>query len=151
MDIDKIIQEEVQEVDLQNVELPSSMKNEENDGNDHTDNSSDEPASLPDIEKLSLEQLSGMIITGFNVVQNMIWNRYAPGFDANLTADECKVIDKPLRQVLKNYNITVTPPIALLIAVAGVEISKYMQLKMYLIDKVNKQNEEANQTAENTI
>lgn len=131
MNIEGIINEEVEQVNVDNLDLPENMQSVENQSFASSENNSTNEQLNNEATKLSLEQLSGMIIGAFDVVNKMVWKKVEPTFDASLTADEIKVIDEPLKLVLKSYEIEVTPPIALLIAVAGVEVGKFMQLKFY--------------------
>lgn len=131
MNIEEIINEDVNEVNTEKIELPQSVQTLENENENTSEDGTQTDEDGTQTQRLSLEQLSGLIIGAFDVVNKFAFKKIEPRFDASLTADEIKVIDEPLKIVLKSYDIAVTPPIALLVAVVGVEVGKFMQLKMF--------------------
>ena len=134
MDIEKIISEDTIPVDVDKLELPENMQEQTTTPPPSGGSGSDEPKQ--ETTRLSLEQLSGMIIGAFDVVNKMMFRRFEPAFDASLTPDEKKVINEPLKLVLQSYDIEVTPPVALMIAVAGVEVCKFRQMKMFQAERM---------------
>lgn len=146
MNIENIIKEDTTKVDIDKLELPESMQqattpNTEAVGNNKSpegDSTSD--GGTEGTTKLSLEQLAGMIVLGYNVVSCAIYRKIEPTFDASLTPDETKALQEPLETVLREYNVEVTPITALAVAVVSVNVVKIMQLQAYrkqLAEQVN--------------
>ncbi len=141
MNIEAIIKEDTTKVDVEKLELPESMQqattpNTETVGS--RDSASD--GGTEGTTKLSLEQLAGMIIIGYNVVSCAIYRKIEPTFDASLTPDETKALQEPMETVLREYNVEVTPITALAVAVVSVNVVKIMQLQAYrkqLAEQVN--------------
>lgn len=154
MDIEAIIKEDTAPVDVDKLELPESMQQT---ATEEPRSPNSDSASLPGsgdnaTTTLSLEQLAGMCVVGYNAISCAIYRRIEPNFDANLTSDEMQAIQQPLEEVLRQYDVQITPVTALAIAVIGVNVSKIMQLQVYrkeLEKKQYQQFEEANQTSEN--
>ena len=130
MDITKIIKEDTKQVDVNALELPESMQQQQQQNSIHGE--PNEPScSSSNTTKLSLEQLAGMCVIGYNTISCAIYRRIEPTFDASLTADEMQAIQQPLEEVLRQYDVQVTPVTALAIAVVGVNVAKIMQLQAY--------------------
>lgn len=142
MNIEAIIKEDITKVDVEKLELPESMQ-QATTPNTETVGSSDSKSGSSANEgttTLSLEQLAGMIIIGYNVVSCAIYRKIEPTFDASLTPDETKALQEPLETVLREYNVEVTPITALAVAVVSVNVVKIMQLQAYrkqLAEQVN--------------
>ena len=136
MDIVKIMQEETRPVDPDKLELPDSMQQQNIHGEPEKSASDNVGAgSGSDTTTLSLEQLAGLCVVGYNTISCAIYRRFEPEFDASLTSDEMQAIQAPLEQVLAQYDVQVTPVTALLIAVVGVNIGKIMALQAYRKEK----------------
>lgn len=135
IDINNIINQDTFKVDTGNIELPVSMLEgmQNNTGNTETENTQVNNEDTEKTTTLSLEQISGIIIIGYDAIAKSIYRRIEPGFDASLTNDEKTAIEEPLKLVLQQYNIQVTPLTALCMAVIGVNMAKIMQLKMYRV------------------
>lgn len=136
MNIEAIIKEDTTKVDVEKLELPESMQqattpNTAADGNKSLGGDSASDGGTEGTTKLSLEQLAGMIIIGYNVVSCAIYRKIEPTFDASLTPDETKALQEPLETVLREYNVEVTPITALAVAVVSVNVVKIMQLQAY--------------------
>ena len=134
MDIKQIINEDRKLVNVENIELPEEQEIAENQQNEN-DGKQDENKV-----QMSLKDLASMAIMGYNAVSVAIYHRFEPGFDASLTKEEMEALQPPLEAVLQQYNVTLTPTTALIIAVAGINVTKIMQLRMY---RAAKQIEEA--------
>lgn len=133
MNIKELIKEDTQHVDIDKLELPESMQ-QATTPNTETVGSSDSKSGSGSDEgttTLSLEQLAGMCVIGYNTISCAIYRRIEPTFDASLTADEMQAIQQPLEEVLRQYDVQVTPVTALAIAVVGVNVAKIMQLQAY--------------------
>ena len=138
MNIKELIKEDTTHVDIDKLELPDSMQQNTTNGEPRSSNA-DEPSrdSSPDSSSsdatttLSLEQLAGMCVIGYNAISCAIYRRIEPTFDASLTSDEMQAIQQPLEEVLRQYDVQVTPVTALAIAVVGVNVAKIMQLQAY--------------------
>lgn len=145
MNIEAIIKEDTTHVDVDKLELPESMQqattpNTEAVGNKSLGGDSASDGGTEGTTKLSLEQLAGMIVIGYNVVSCAIYRKIEPTFDASLTPDETKALQEPLETVLREYNVEVTPITALAVAVVSVNVVKIMQLQAYrkqLAEQVN--------------
>ena len=133
IDINNIINEDTFAVNAENIELPASMQAQigGNTDNTTTENTHGESSNTDNTTTMTLEQLSGMLIMGYNAVSCAIYRRIEPTFDASLTQEECQTIEQPLKLVLKEYNVEVTPVTALCIAILGVNVVKVMQLRAY--------------------
>ncbi len=136
MNIEAIIKEDTNKVDIDKLELPESMQqaatpNTAVDGNKSMGGDSASDGGTEGTTKLSLEQLAGMCVIGYNTISCAIYRRIEPTFDASLTADEMQAIQQPLEEVLRQYDVQVTPVTALAIAVVGVNVAKIMQLQAY--------------------
>ena len=148
MDIKDIINEETTPVDVEKLELPESMQQTEaGTGTDENSQKQEEKTT-----KLSLEQLAGIIMVGYNAISCTIYRRIEPEFDASLTAEETQAIQKPLETVLQEYDVEVTPVTALVIAVVGVNIAKVFQLQQFRQLKMQElQQQEAEQQNVNAV
>lgn len=134
IDINNIINQDTFQVDTGNIELPVSMsEGVQNTGNTEAENTQVNSEDTEKTATLSLEQISGIIIIGYDAISKAIYRRIEPNFDATLTQDEKTAIEEPLKLVLQQYNIQVTPVTALCMAVIGVNMAKIMQLKMYRV------------------
>lgn len=131
MNIEQIIKEDTKNVDVNNIELPASMQPTEDSGNPKSDEGASDGGGNGATTTLSLEQLAGLIIVGYNAVSCAIYRRVEPGFDASLQPEEAKAIKDPLETVLREYDVQVTPVTALIVAIIGVNAVKIMQLMQY--------------------
>lgn len=138
MNIENIIKEDIKEVDIDKLELPESMQQQqqqntasEEPGKPGSDEGNLDGAAPMGDTTLSLEQLAGMIIVGYNTVSCAIYKKIEPGFDASLTKDEEKALQQPLELVLKQYDVQMTPLTALIVAVAGINFFKIRALIEY--------------------
>lgn len=134
MDIKQIINEDRKLVNVENIELPEEQAVTENQQNEN-DGKQDESKV-----QMSLKDLASMAIMGYNAISVAIYHRFEPEFDASLTKEEMEALQPPLEAVLQQYNVTLTPTTALIIAIAGINVTKIMQLRMY---RAAKQIEEA--------
>lgn len=132
MDIGSIINQNTNEVNVEMLELPTSMQEHlsGNTDNGNAENAQSTNESGENTTKLSLEQLSGMIIMGYNAISCMVYRRIEPAFDASLSNEEIQAINGPLKAVLQEYNVEMTPVTALIITVVGINVGKIMQLTM---------------------
>lgn len=147
MDIKDIINEETTPIDVEKLELPESMQQP-----DQAEAAADTQEHEEKTTKLSLEQLAGIIMVGYNAISCTIYRRIEPEFDASLTAEETQAIQKPLETVLQEYNVEVTPVTALVIAVVGVNIAKVFQLQQFRQLKMQElQQQEAEQQNVNAV
>ena len=126
MDIKSIINEDLNTVNVDKIELPESMQQQA-----QPEEKADTPKNDEKTTKLTLEQLSGMIVIGYNAISCAIYRKIEAGFDASLTGEEMQAIQEPLKLVLQQYDVEVTPVTALAIAVIGVNVGKIMQLQAY--------------------
>lgn len=137
MNIEEIIKQDTIKVDVNNIELPASMNTDNNNGvgvNSEKPGEGDKGSqggSSTDATTLSLEQLAGLIMVGYNAVSTAVYRRIEPNFDASLDPEEVKAIQEPLILVLKEYDVQMTPVTALIVAVIGVNVVKVMQLMQY--------------------
>ena len=137
MNIEDIIKQDTIKVDIDNIELPASMQPENNtDGPGNFEKPADgekgsQGGSSTAATNLSLEQLAGLIMLGYNAVSTAVYRRIEPTFDASLDPEEVKAIQEPLILVLKEYDVQMTPVTALIVAVIGVNAVKVMQLMQY--------------------
>lgn len=139
------MREDVNHVDVDKIELPESMQQQPD---ERTLDSKNNENKTTENATMSLEQLAGLCIVGYNVVSCAIYRRFEPGFDASLTQDEMTAIQEPLKLVLKQYDVEVNPMTALCIALIGVNVCKIMQLQQYRQMKMQElqQQEAAEQT-----
>lgn len=140
MDIKSIINEELNPVNVDNIELPESMQQQKKEQPEEDIPKKDEKTTT-----LTLEQLSGMIVIGYNAISCAIYRKIEAGFDASLTDEEMQAIQEPLKLVLQQYDVEVTPVTALAIAVIGVNVGKIMQLQAYRQQKALEVAEEVEQ------
>lgn len=126
MELNDIIKEERREVDVDKLEMPEPQIAEKK------ENGNEEIEKGPQIEEIPVAQLANMAIGAYNIVSCAIYRRIQPGFDASLTEDETKALQMPVEQFLQQYNIKMTPTTALIIALAGINMVKVMQLKSYM-------------------
>lgn len=136
MNIENIIKEDIKEVDIDKLELPESMQQQQNSVHEEPEKPGSDSGNLDGAAPmgdttLSLEQLAGMIIVGYNTVSCAIYKKIEPGFDASLTRDEEKSLQQPLELVLKQYDVQMTPLTALIVAVAGINLFKIKALIEY--------------------
>lgn len=131
MNIEQIIKEDTKTIDVNNIELPASMQPTEEPGDHRSDEGASDGGGNGATTTLSLEQLAGLIIVGYNAVSCAIYRRVEPGFDASLQPEEVQAIKDPLETVLREYDVQVTPVTALIVAVIGVNAVKIMQLMQY--------------------
>lgn len=134
MELKDIIKEERREVDIEKIEMPE-QETTENDKKETTEKI---------IEEIPVAQLATMAIGAYNVLSCAIYRKIEPGFDASLTTDEVAALQQPTEQFLQQYNIKMTPTVALIIAVVGVNMLKIMQLKAYRATKLQKAKEQQN-------
>lgn len=126
MELNDIIKEERREVDVDKLEMPEPQIAEKK------ENGNEEIETGTQIEEIPVAQLANMAIGAYNIVSCAIYRRIQPGFDASLTEDETKALQMPVEQFLQQYNIKMTPTTALIIALAGINMVKVMQLKSYM-------------------
>ena len=124
MELNDIIKEERREVDVNKIEMPLPEQKEKKETGNETE-------EWPQIEEIPVSQLANMAIGAYNIVSCAIYRRIEPGFNASLTEDETKSLQMPVEQFLQQYNIKMTPTTALIIALAGINMVKVMQLKAY--------------------
>ena len=134
VDIDAIMNEEVRDVNLDTLQLPQSMQQDQAAGDPGQEQAAGDPGSSGSVS-MSLEDLSRVIIEGYNVVSCVVWRKIESGYDASLNEDEKQAIDEPLKMVLQEYNVQVTPVTALVCTLIGINVGKYIQLKMYRAEK----------------
>lgn len=125
MDIKQIINEERKLVNVDNIELPEEQEIAEN---QQTENEGKQDENEV---QMSLKDIASMVIMGYNAISVAIYHKFEPEFDASLTKDEMQALQPPLEAVLQQYNVTLTPTTALIIAVAGINVNKIMQLRMF--------------------
>lgn len=121
MDLKDIINEERREVDIEKIEMSEQQQ-------EKTENITEKEEQ---IEEIPVAQLATMAIGAYNMLSCAIYRRIEPGFDASLTNDEITALKQPTEQFLEQYNITMTPTVALIIALCGINMIKIMQLRAY--------------------
>lgn len=140
MNIDEIINTPRRVVNVDEIQLPESMEITPNENGDN----GKENGEKTDGEnvQMSLVEVANMAIAAYNVIQTAIYKRIEPRFDASLTPDECKAIEPPLRAVLAQYNVQMSPITGLIVVVAGINVGKIMQIKMLRAEFAKKEKEE---------
>lgn len=125
MELQDIIKEERKEIDISKIEMPTQIQ----DGKEKEKEPKETPAEV--VKEIPVHQLATMAIGAYNVISCAIYRRFEPGFDASLTNDEVAALQQPTEQFLEQYNIKMTPTVAIIIALVGVNMVKVMQLRAY--------------------
>lgn len=128
MNIEQILNEPRREVNPETIELPENMEviTPETNGN-KTDTKENEDGKQV---QMSLAELATMSVMLYNAIQTAIYKRVEPRFNAELTKEETQALIPTVKAVLQQYNVTMTPIMALLTTLAGINIAKIVQIKM---------------------
>lgn len=124
MELQDIIKDERKKINIEKIEMPTQQ-----DGKEKENEPKETPAEV--MKEIPVAQLATMAIGAYNVISCAIYRRFEPGFDASLTNDEVAALQQPTEQFFEQYNVTMTPTVALIIAIVGVNMVKIMQLRAY--------------------
>lgn len=128
MNFEEIITTPRREIDPRTIQLPESEEVDSRQTNENNGQTQEnEPANAV---TMSLGEIANMAIGVYNVLQTAIYKRVEPNYDAALTTEEIKALQPPVKAVLQQYNVTMSPMTALITTVVGINLGKIMQIKM---------------------
>ena len=128
MNFDEILTTPRREIDPNTIQLPESE--EVVNGQTNENNGQTQENAQANAVTMSLGELANMAIGVYNALQTAIYKRVEPNFDAALTPEEIKALQPPVKAVLQQYNVTMSPMSALITTSVGINLGKIMQIKM---------------------
>lgn len=129
MNVDEIFNTPRKKVDIENIQLPENMENDNKENGEKTTENGEQKAENGQIT-MSCAQLASMAIGLYDAIQSAIYKRIEPAFDAKLTAEETNALLPPTTAVLEQYNVTFSPVTALIVTIVGINVGKIVQLKI---------------------
>lgn len=141
MNVDEIFNTPRKKVDIENIQLPENLENDNKENGEKTTENGEQKAENGEMT-MSCAQLAAMAIGLYDAIQTAVYKRIEPAFDAKLTTEETNALIPPTTAVLEQYNVTVSPLTALVVTIVGINVGKIMQIKMLQAEKA-KQIEEA--------
>lgn len=129
MNVEEIFNTPRKKVDIENIQLPENMENDNKENGEKSTENGEQKAENGEIT-MSCAQLAAMAIGLYDAIQTAVYKRIEPAFDAKLTAEETNALLPPTTAVLEQYNVTVSPVTALIVTIVGINVGKIMQLKI---------------------